>query len=192
MLWLKQLRLLFGNTAQASAAGLAVFFAGLAAGGWFWGTRAGRYARPLLTYACLEIGIAAAAAPFFWMMAAYRGLYAPVFEWTAGSPAILLLVRGALALLVLFPPAFFMGGTTPVLGQAAIPPGALLGRRGARLYALNTAGAALGAFAAGFYLPTAFGYRGACGARDRDQRGDRRRRIRARAPAGPPGLPGWI
>jgi spermidine synthase len=162
VLWLKELGLLFGNTAQASATGLAVFFAGIAAGGWFWGSRASRVARPLLAYAWLEIGIAVTAAPFFWMTTAYRGLYGPVFDWTGGSPEALLLVRIALALLVLFPPAFFMGGTTPLLGEAAIPRGVSLGRRGARLYALNTAGAALGACAAGFYLPAALGYRGAC------------------------------
>jgi MFS family permease len=39
VLWMKQLGLLFGNTSHAAAATLAAFFAGLAAGSWFWGRR---------------------------------------------------------------------------------------------------------------------------------------------------------
>ncbi len=37
VLWLRELGVLFGATAQAAASTIAVFFAGIAAGGWFWG-----------------------------------------------------------------------------------------------------------------------------------------------------------
>jgi spermidine synthase len=162
VLWLKELGLIFGNTAHASSTGLAIFFAGLAAGSWFWGGRAAALRNPLRAYAWLEIGIAVAALPFFWFMDAYRLAYAPLFAATGGSDGLFLALKVALAVVVFFPPAFFMGGTIPVLGEAAIARAGQLGRRGAILYGLNTAGAAAGAFAAGFYLPAAFGFRTAC------------------------------
>jgi spermidine synthase len=162
VLWLKELGLLFGNTAHASSVGLAIFFAGLAGGGWFWGSRAASMRRPLMAYAWLEVAIAVAALPFFWLMDLYRGVYAPLHAAAGDSPALFLAARTALACAVFFPPAFFMGGTIPLLGQGAIARAAQLGRRGAALYGLNTAGAAAGALAAGFYLPAALGFRAAC------------------------------
>jgi len=95
VLWLKELGLLFGNTAHASAVGLAVFFTGLAAGSWFWGARLSTHHSPLALYAWLEIGIAVSAAPFFWLMDAYRGLYAPLFEFVGSSPALFTSVKAA-------------------------------------------------------------------------------------------------
>ncbi len=161
ILWLKELGLLFGNTAHASAIGFGVFFAGLAAGSHFWGRRDLSPRRALITYAWMEIGIAAAATLYFGLLAAYRAIYAPLFDVTAHAPGLFTAARIALAAGVLFPPAFLMGGTVPVLGHLAIARAETIGRLGARLYALNTAGAAAGALAAGFYLPAALGFRGA-------------------------------
>ncbi len=50
ILWMRQLGLFFGNTSHAAALTLAVFFAGLAGGGWFWGKRSARIANPRKTY----------------------------------------------------------------------------------------------------------------------------------------------
>ncbi len=58
LLWMRQLGLLFGNTSQAAAVTFAAFFAGLGAGSWWWGRRAGGHERPLRLYARLEFGIA--------------------------------------------------------------------------------------------------------------------------------------
>lgn len=55
VLWLKELGRLFGVTAHAAATTLAVFFLGLAAGGWVWGTRSARARNPLRTYGLLEL-----------------------------------------------------------------------------------------------------------------------------------------
>jgi spermidine synthase len=60
---------------------------------------------------------------------------------------------------ILFLPAFFMGGTLPLMGQYLVRSATELGRTATVLYAINTLGAASGALLAGFYLPFAFGYR---------------------------------
>ena len=159
VLWLKELGRLFGVTVYAAAATLAVFFLGLAAGAWAWGARASRSANPLRIYAFLEVGIAATALAYFLILDVYRSIYGPLFAVFVDHPAAFLLVKLLLAIGVLFPPAFFMGGTLPVMAQFIVRRAAELGEKATLLYAVNTAGAATGAFLAGFYLPMTFGFR---------------------------------
>ena len=58
VLWMKELGLLFGNTAHAAAATLAAFFLGFATGSYVWGRRASKMRQPLRVYAALEAGVA--------------------------------------------------------------------------------------------------------------------------------------
>ena len=159
VLWLKELGLLFGVTAYAAATTLAVFFLGLSAGSLTWGRRAARVRRPLRTYAWLELGIAVTALFYFALFGIYRWVYPGVFAVVGDSPTLLLIVKFLLSVGILFLPAFFMGGTLPVMGQYLIRNASELGRTATVLYAVNTFGAAVGALAAGFHLPAAFGFR---------------------------------
>lgn len=161
VLWMKQLGLLFGNTSHAAGVTLAAFFAGLAAGSWFWGRRSTRSSKPLRIYAGLESGIALTALLYFGVMKGYHALYPAVYQ-SVHSEAWLLLVKFLLALLLIFPPAFCMGGTIPVIGQHAIRQPSRFGSASALLYAINTLGATLGALMAGFFMPVWFGFRGTC------------------------------
>lgn len=161
VLWMKQLGLLFGSTSHAAAATLAAFFAGLAAGGWFWGRRAAGMRNPLRTYAWLEVGIAATALVYFGILAAYYHVYPSVYQNVASAP-LLLLIKFGLTLALVFPPAFCMGGTLPVMGQYAIRNLSTFGTTSAVLYGVNTLGAALGAGLAGFFLPLWLGFKVTC------------------------------
>lgn len=69
-----------------------------------------------------------------------------------------IIVKFALALLVLFPPAFFMGGTLPAISQYIVSHTSTLGSSISVIYAINIIGASIGAFAAGFLLPKYLGY----------------------------------
>ncbi len=161
VLWMKQLGLLFGNTAHAAATTLAAFFAGLAAGSYFWGKRSKIAARPFRMYAWLEAGIAATALLYFAVLAIFYYIYPFVYQNVA-SGFLLYVVKFALAILLIFPPAFFMGGTIPVIGQFLIRRQDVFGTRSAWLYGINTAGAALGAFVPAFFLVLLLGYRLTC------------------------------
>jgi spermidine synthase len=161
LLWLKQLGLLFGNTAHAAAVGLTVFFLGLAIGGWFWGRRAAGHARPLRLYAYLELGIAAAAILYFALLRAYHAIYAPMSAVAGDGFLLMVAVKFLLAVVLLGPAAFLIGGTYPVLGHAIVARPDALGTLGTSLYGVNTIGAAAGAFAAGFVLPSWIGFTGA-------------------------------
>lgn len=161
VLWMKQLGLLFGNTSHTAGATLAAFFAGLAVGSWVWGRRAEFMKSPLRVYAWLEVGIAVTALTYFGILSIFYRIY-PVLYQGVESGLILLLVKFALGLLLVFPPAFFMGGTIPVMGQHIIRSPAVFGKTSALLYAVNTLGAALGAFMAGFFLPLWIGFNLTC------------------------------
>lgn len=153
VLWMKELGLLFGNTAQAAATTLAAFFLGLAAGARFWGRTSGRMTRPLRSYAYLELGVALSALLYFALLDAYHAIYSGLFALLGSRPSIFLIVKFVLALGVLLPPSFFMGGTLPVLSQHLVRRRQALGRVGSLLYGVNTLGAAAGAYVAGFHLP---------------------------------------
>ena len=147
VLWLKELGRLFGVTAHATAATLAVFFLGLAAGSLTWGRRAARDRNPLRTYGLLELAIAASALLYFWLLDIYRWLYPALFAALGDNSAGFVAVKLLLAVAILFPPAFFMGGTLPVMGQFLVRRASELGRTATMLYTFNTLGAAAGALA---------------------------------------------
>ncbi len=157
VLWMKQLGLLFGNTSQAAAATLAAFFAGLGAGSWWWGKRVSTVKRPLRLYAWLEFGIAISALTYFVVLKIFHAIYPSLYGTVSGTNWMLV-IKFCLSMLLIFPAAFFMGGTVPAIGQAAIQQPERLGRTGALLYAVNTLGAALGVALAAFVLIPSLGF----------------------------------
>lgn len=161
VLWMKQLGLLFGNTSYAVSATLSAFFAGLAAGSWFWGRRVGSSTNPLRLYALLEAGIAVTALVYFVILHIFYGVYPFIYQ-SVSSRSLMLLVKFALSLLLIFPPAFCMGGTVPVIAQHLIRNRSLFGRTSAMLYGINTLGAACGAGVAVFVMVLYLGFTWTC------------------------------
>ncbi|MFU8894309.1 MAG: spermidine synthase [Luteolibacter sp.] len=158
ILWMRQIGLVFGNTSHAAALTLAVFFAGLAAGGWFWGRRCPRITNPMRTYGWLELGIAVAGAAILVGPGLIRQFY-PMLYGDSGAEFGLMAFKAFWTLLLVFPASFLMGGTLPVIGQWLIRNHVAFGTTAARLYAINTLGAASGAFAAAFILVWHLGFR---------------------------------
>ncbi|HYC61947.1 MAG TPA: fused MFS/spermidine synthase [Thermoanaerobaculia bacterium] len=147
--WMRELRLVFGASTLAGAAVLAIFMGGLGAGAAILGKRADTHEHPLRFYGLLEIGIAISAALTPWLIDGVRVAYIA----SGGS----IVLRFALAALVLALPTFLMGAT---LSAAARSIAGDSGRRSvALLYAMNTAGAVTGAVVAGFILLERYGNR---------------------------------
>ncbi len=161
ILWMRQLGLFFGNTSHAAALTLAVFFSGIASGSWFWGRRSALLAKPLSAYGWLELGIATAGAAVLAAPGLSNTLY-PLLYGQDGSGIGLISFKILWTLVMVFPPAFLMGGTIPILGQCLISRQAEFGTRAARIYAVNTIGAACGAFATAFVLIGHLGFRLTC------------------------------
>lgn len=161
ILWMRHTSLLLGSTSQATALTLAVFFGGLSLGGWYWGKRCQKISSPLRTYAWLELGIAAAGIVILIAPLVVPQMY-PLLDSKGGSGFALAAFKVFAALLLVFPAAFLMGGTLPMLGQAVIRTRESFGATTARLYAVNTLGAAAGAFATAFVLIWWLGLRLTC------------------------------
>jgi spermidine synthase len=157
VLWARELGLLFGSTAHATATTLAIFFAGLATGAAYWGKRIAGHADPVRTYALLELGVAAAALLYFGLIDVYDRIYPALAVAIVDRPEALVLLKLLLSFTLLFPASFCIGGTLPALGEALCAHGTDLARAGSLLYAANTFGAAVGALAAGFWLPVSLG-----------------------------------
>ena len=157
VVWFRRLHLALGVSTFAVGAVLSAFMLGLAAGS-RWAARSERLrARPLVAYALIELGIAAYAVAFPWLVAAVEALYPALFGVLEGRPLLLAGARFALALGVLLPPTFLMGASLPAVAEAAGRSGPGLARRVAWLYALNTLGGVAGTLVAGFVLVEALG-----------------------------------
>lgn len=147
--WVRMLNQALGTTIHSFELMLAAFIAGLAFGG-LWIRQRGASIRDVIAYAGyaqVAMGVAAllsvlALANSFtwvgWLLAALARSDNGYTLYSAGSAAI--------ALLVMFPAAFFAGMTLPLFTMALLRAGADERAIG-RIYAANTLGAIIGVFA---------------------------------------------
>jgi len=150
--WTRMLHLLFGDTVLAVSTVLTAFMAGLALGSFWVGRRVDARPRVLGLYAALEVGIAMSAVLLPLALAALTPLYVWLHRQLGEAAGLFDLVRFALAFGLLCVPTSLMGATLPVLSRYMVRRQATLGWNVGALYALNTAGAVIGCFAAGYVL----------------------------------------
>ncbi|MCK4546725.1 MAG: fused MFS/spermidine synthase [Candidatus Eisenbacteria sp.] len=167
IIWMRQLGNVFGNTIHAAATAAAVFMLGLGVGGLVVGRIADariRNIRWLLGwYAICEVLIGVLGLLLVLGIPRMSGLSVLISEYSAiadpyfhltGSTTILRILVSAVLLL---PPTFLMGGTLALLAKYVSRSIVTAGSRIGLLYALNTAGAALGCFATDFILIRSMG-----------------------------------
>lgn len=159
VLWTRMLGLVFGYTVFAITTVLAAFMAGLGLGSYLFGGVADRYAHPLRLYGILEagIGIYVLLTPTLFLQA--QGIYIGLHRSLGLSFFAFSLAQFALIFLILLVPTTLMGATLPVLSRFFVREITTLGGQIGRLYALNTFGAVLGTYAAGFHLIPILGIR---------------------------------
>jgi MFS family permease len=88
MVWMQQLKLIFGTSTAASAAVVAMFMGGIGVGSLLLGRKTDQYSRPMVLYGKLEVGIALCAALSPFLMAL---VWAVTREQDAGRPVLGLL-----------------------------------------------------------------------------------------------------
>ncbi|MEW4490570.1 fused MFS/spermidine synthase [Thalassoglobus sp. JC818] len=159
VVWIRELRLIFGATTSASAAVLAIFMGGLGLGNFLLGRRIDRNPAPLRVYGRLEAGIALSAAISPLLIELSRSIYLGLGgQATLGFPTATGL-RLLFSTLILGVPTILMGGTLPAAAKAVSSPKDPYRRGVALVYGMNTLGAVLGAGIANFYLLEAWGGR---------------------------------
>jgi spermidine synthase len=172
--WTRLLTLRLGHTVAAVSTVLAAFMCGLALGAWLAGSfdsrvlsapnrelAEDRRLTPLRAYAALEILVAVTAL----LLPVALNASTPMLAWAyadGAAPARFAIVRVVISLALLGVPAAAMGATFPIAAAwlASYDKGRASFSGTGSLYASNTAGAALGALAAGFWLVPTLGLRG--------------------------------
>jgi spermidine synthase len=159
--WTRLLTLHLGHTTAAASTVVAAFMGGLAAGA----AAAGRLARrlspaqSLAAYILLESVVVLAAATLPSELAGMTPLLA--WSYRNGAPGVLFPVIRLLSCLgALLIPATALGATFPIAVRWFVIDPLHIGRAGGMLYAINTAGALIGALAAGFLLIPVMGLSG--------------------------------
>ena len=150
--WVRQSVFTFGVSVYAYSAVIGAYMIGLALGSYVMGRRIDAHARPLRTYAVLEVGIAALAALSPFLLAGLHGAYPGLSQALPTGGFWLTFARLVLSLAVLTPATFLIGATLPVMSRVYATHGGRVGSDVGRLYLVNTAGAALGCVLTGLVL----------------------------------------
>ncbi|MFC1462914.1 fused MFS/spermidine synthase [Verrucomicrobiota bacterium] len=159
VIWVRLLKLTLGNTVYASSIVVSVFLGGLALGAVLIGRRADRSSSPLRLYVGLELTVAVLILVSPFAISGADSLYRVFYQGLNPSAGTLLFAQVLVSGLLILIPTTVMGATFPVLGVvvARMASDRNAGRPVGNLYAVNTLGAALGCFLAGFVLIRAIG-----------------------------------
>ncbi|WP_420636299.1 fused MFS/spermidine synthase [Candidatus Palauibacter sp.] len=142
--WVRQSIFTFGVSVYAYSAVIGAYMIGLALGSYVMGRRIDAHARPLGTYALLEVGIAVLAALSPFLLGALHGAYPGLSNALPAGGFWLTLIRLVFSLAVLTPATFLIGATLPVMSRVYATHGGRIGSDVGWLYLVNTAGAAAG------------------------------------------------
>jgi spermidine synthase len=157
LLWFRMLGHIFGSTATAAATLLAAYLFGLGLGAWIFGRISDRSKRLAVIYVGIEAGICLYGLASHALLRRSDVLYGAAHAWAGGDPGLLLASRFAISFLLIVIPTTLMGGTFPLMVQLLRRRHADTGTAAARAYAVNTAGAALGALSLPVFVLPRFG-----------------------------------
>jgi spermidine synthase len=152
VVWSRMLMLVLGRGALAVGTVLAAFMAGLALGSYLLGRFADRSRNPLRLYGLCEMGVGLTALIASLLLSQITPLYVRIHAALGGSALAFAIIRFLIVFSLLTAPTILMGATLPILSRFVILRLSRVGRELGRLYAINTVGAVVGSFAAGFYL----------------------------------------
>jgi spermidine synthase len=157
----------FGNTAHAVGTVLAVFLGGLTLGAFSVGRLVDRWPPSLRFYGGLELVVGAYSLLVPSLYGTLTATYVSLCHSFGFGTTSTTVLRFGLAVPLIFPAAFFMGGTLPAVARFVAAQGEDFETRLDRLYAFNTLGAAAGTLISAYMLLPSLGVRGtlwlACG-----------------------------
>lgn len=157
--WFKYLSLFLGNTTYAQTIVLATFLGGLAIGNYFIGKKIDFISNQLFVYGLIETLIG-----FYCLVFPRLVSIAESFFYELVSEDLLinyqfvyLLIKFFISAVVLIFPTVLMGGTLPTLTKFFTEKIEMIRKENSSLYFLNSFGAVVGVFFAGFILIKNFG-----------------------------------
>ena len=152
VIWTRMFTLVFGNTTLAVSTVLSAFMTGLALGSYYFGKLIDEKGNPIKIYSLLEIGIGISASLIPFLVNISNHLYSGLFGMVGSNSFLLSIVRFFMSFLMMLIPTIMMGGTLPVLSKYFVKVKIDLGSKVGSLYSVNTFGAVIGCFLAGFFM----------------------------------------
>ena len=154
VIWSRHLQELFGVSSFAITTVVAAYMAGLALGSGLVGRLADRFspAGAVLAYGLLEVVIGLFAFGFIPLLQGLAQLYRGLGSLVFANLTLRVLLDFLLSFALLMIPTTLMGGTLPLIARFFAAATRRTGQGFGWAYALNTAGAVLGTFLAGFVL----------------------------------------
>lgn len=152
VVWVRELSVIFGKTNAAITVVVSVFMLGLGLGSLFWGKRKITSQKLSNTFAFLQFGIGGGSLILVLVFPFLTHIYQGLVHQFNLSPALILIFIFFLCAVLMFIPAFLMGGTFPVISQLYIRKEAKMGKGIGLLYGINTFGGILGAGLSGYFL----------------------------------------
>ncbi len=158
--WTRALALVLGSSVYAFTVMLTTFLIGLAGGSWLLARRVDRLAEPGVALGLTQLGIAAAAFAGLAALEELPWVFLRLFDWSRGRHPVLLALEFVIAGATILGPALLSGAVFPLCVRLTATAGGWVGRTVGDLYAVNTVGAIVGSFVAGFVLIPGVGIRG--------------------------------
>ena len=152
VVWARLLKLTIGNTVYATTIVVSVFMGGLALGSLIMAQYADHIKRRLRLYAILEICVTITALSLPFALQFMDRFYQWFYLKNQPLAGTLLMLQVLVSAVILLVPAMLMGSTLPLLSRHVAVMKKTAGHLVGKLYALNTLGATLGCFLAGFVL----------------------------------------
>jgi len=152
VLWTRLLGLIVGPTTYSFTLVIATFIIGLALGSIIFGWLADRTQRVFLLLVLTQLGASVAALAVSQFLGNSQFFFAKLIHTFQNSFTTLILVQSVVLFGILLGPTLFLGAAFPLVNRLYVHSMADLGKSLGTAYALNTVGAIVGSFAAGFLL----------------------------------------
>lgn len=152
VVWFRPLQLILGSSVYAVSTMLTAFMAGFALGSYLFSGYADKVKNPLRLFAFLELGIAIYGVLILFLFNLLPYPYMSLWEMFHTNFNLFIFMQFLLVFVVLIIPTTLMGATWPVVNKAFVKKIGRLGKGVGELYSVNSIGAIIGSFAAGFIL----------------------------------------
>lgn len=152
VIWTKLLGLIVGPTTYSFTIVLATFIIGLALGSLLFGWLADRVKRPISLLLGSQIVAALLVLGMSQLLGNSQLFFAKLIATYLDRFTQLHLVKGIVLFGLMLPPTLFLGATFPLVGKIYTSSLSKVGRSIGYAYAINTVGAVLGSFCAGFVI----------------------------------------
>jgi spermidine synthase len=152
VLWTRLLGLIVGPTTYSFTLVIATFIIGLALGSIIFGRLADRTQRVFLLLILTQLGASVTALAVSQVLGNSQFFFAKLIHTFQNSFTTLILIKSIVLFGVLLGPTLFLGAAFPLVTRLYVHSMNDLGKSLGTAYALNTVGAIIGSFAAGFLL----------------------------------------